>query len=106
MSASRVASGCGALTGSTGCPCIGSNGQTPVDGKIITDKVGFSGHKYSIDYGNQCTPHGEPGSSSCSGNYPASWCKDASVGLSDYFSKTASGKPLYYSYSTCGSKDG
>jgi len=114
----RTAMGCGALTGSTNCPCIGSNGQTAVDGKIVTDKVGFSGHKYSIDYGNQCTPHGEPGSDACNGNYPASWCKDAwcyvdpcscndpGVGLSDYFTSTSSGKPLYYSYSTCGSADG
>jgi hypothetical protein len=118
VSGPRTASGCGEITGSTACPCISSNGQTPVDGKIITDKVGFSGHKYPIDYGKQCTPHSEPGQSACSGNYPASWCKDSwcyvdpcncndpGVGLSDYFSSTTSGKPLYYSYATCGSADG
>jgi len=118
VSAPRNASGCGETTGATSCPCINSNGQTPVNGKLITDKPGFKDHQYPIDYGKQCTPHAEPGQPGCQGNYPQGWCSnpfcyvdpcncnDPLIGLSDYFTRTTSGKPLYYSYATCGNSDG
>jgi hypothetical protein len=117
LAETRQLGACPPLYGNSGCPCLKDNGQIPVNNKIITDAEGFSGHEYPLDYGEQCTAHAEPGSSSCSGPFPAGWCADAwcyvdpcncddeSIGLSDYFSTTTSGKDLYYSYATCGSTD-
>jgi hypothetical protein len=83
---------------------------------VKTTKTGFI-HDYPETYGEQCSAHGEPGASSCLGNYPAAWCTspwcyvdpcscdDVSIGLSDYFTTTLSGLPLYYSYKSCGATD-
>ena len=113
----RTSASCPPLYGNPACPCIQDNGQTIVDNTVITDKAGFSGHAYPFDYGEQCTAHAEPGVASCSDPFPPAWCgsawcyidpcncNDENVGLSDYFTTTASGKPLYFSYATCGSLD-
>jgi len=117
----RSAASCLTLMGNSDCPCTGSNGQPKTvvgsDTVVITSQEGFSGHRYPGNYGEHCSAHAEPGISSCQGNYPAGWCtspwcyvdpcacSDPSIGSSDHFVTTLSGKPLYYSYASCRSPD-
>lgn len=103
------------LFGASACKCIGFANISGTATVTIKEKE----YEYPADFGSYCSKWDDKNHPSCKGDKPAAWCKQewcyvdpCSCDLNvtpkklTYVPGTSyQGKPLFYSYSACGTKD-
>uniref|UniRef100_A0A7S1WJC4 Uncharacterized protein n=1 Tax=Alexandrium catenella TaxID=2925 RepID=A0A7S1WJC4_ALECA len=104
------------ITGDDACECIGMSNMYGT----VTAHINGSNYSYPADLGTYCSDWDEDRHPDCQGSSQPDWCSQrwcyvdpcrCNIGtppkVSTYLPKvTYRGKPLFYSYATCGQQDG